>query len=308
MRFFIVDDDEAICCMLTEIIEDYDLGEVVGKENDGSVISDELLALKKIDILIIDLLMPGRDGIETIRSLSSSFKGKIIMLSQVEDKEMIGKAYSLGIEHYITKPINRLEVIKIIEKVTQYIKLHESISNIKAALSSVDFEKNVISKESLAKEKDIIAAGRFFLTELGIISENGSGDLLSMLEYIGEYEKINSLNSSFPALKDIFTQIAVEKLGTSVEASALKKEVKSSEQRVRRTIAKALNYIASLGLVDYSNSKFDEYAANFFDFSEVRKKMLELKARKSDYVCNTGVNMKKFIKTLYIESKAQSNK
>ncbi len=303
MRFFIVDDDEAICYMLTEIIEDYDLGEVVGQENDGSVISDELLALKKIDILIIDLLMPGRDGIETIRSLNSSFKGKIIMLSQVEDKEMIGKAYSLGIEHYITKPINRLEVIKIIEKVTQYIKLHESISNIKAALSSVDFEKDVMSKESLAKEKDIIAAGRFFLTELGIISENGSGDLLAMLEYIGEYEKINSLNSSFPALKDIFTQIAVEKLGTSVEASALKKEVKSSEQRVRRTIAKALNYIASLGLVDYSNSKFDEYAANFFDFSEVRKKMLELKERKSDYVCNTGVNMKKFIKTLYIESK-----
>lgn len=93
MRFFIVDDDEAICCMLTEIIEDYDLGEVVGQENDGSVISGELLALKKIDILIIDLLMPGRDGIETIRSMNSSFKGKIIMLSQVEDKEMIGKAY-----------------------------------------------------------------------------------------------------------------------------------------------------------------------------------------------------------------------
>lgn len=303
MRFFIVDDDEAICCMLTEIIEDYDLGEVVGQANDGSVISGELLALKKIDILIIDLLMPARDGIETIRSLNSSFKGKIIMLSQVEDKEIIGKAYSFGVEHYITKPINRLEVIKIIEKVTQYIKLHESISNIKVALFSIDFDKDIMSKESLSKEKDIIAAGRFFLTELGIISENGSSDLLAMLAYIGEYEKVNSLNSSFPALKDIFTQIAVKKLGPSVEVSALKKEIKSSEQRVRRTMAKALNYLASLGLVDYSNSKFDEYAANFFNFSEVRKKMLELKESKSDYVCHTGVNMKKFIKTLYIESK-----
>ena len=303
MRFFIVDDDEAICCMLTEIIEDYDLGEVVGQANDGSIISSELLALKKIDILIIDLLMPIRDGIETIRSLNLSFKGKIIMLSQVEDKEMIGKAYSLGVEHYITKPINRLEVIKIIEKVTKYIKLHESIYNIKAALGTLDFEKDIMSKESLSKEKDIIAAGRFFLTELGIISENGSSDLLAILAYISEYEKLNSFNNGFPALKDIFTQIYVKKLGPSVEVSALKKEIKSSEQRVRRTIAKALNYIASLGLVDYSNSKFDEYAANFFDFLEVRKKMLELKDSKSTCVCHTGVSMKKFVKALYIESK-----
>ena len=303
MRFFIVDDDEAICCMLTEIIEDYDLGEVVGQANDGSVISSELLALKKIDILIIDLLMPIRDGIETIRSLNLSFKGKIIMLSQVEDKEMIGKAYSLGVEHYITKPINRLEVIKIIEKVTQYIKLHESIFNIKAVLGTLDFDKDIMSKESLSKEKDIIAAGRFFLTELGIISENGSSDLLDMLEYLNEYEKVNSINNGFPALKDIFTQIVVKRLDSSVEVYDSKKEIKSSQQRVRRTIAKALNYIASLGLVDYSNSKFDEYAANFFDFSEVRKKMLEIKDNKSACVCHTGVNMKKFVKALYIESK-----
>lgn len=303
MKFFIVDDDEAVCCMLTEIIEDYDLGEVAGQANDGSVISNELLAMKKIDILIIDLLMPVRDGIETIRSLNLSFKGKIIMLSQVEDKDMIGKAYSLGVEHYITKPINRLEVIKIIEKVKQYIKLQESIFNIKAALSSLEFEKNIMSKESSSKEKDITLAGKTILTELGIISENGSSDLLAMLVYISENEKENSFKNDFPVLKDIFTQIGVKKLGTSVETSALKKEIKSSEQRVRRTVAKALNYLASLGLVDYSNSKFDEYAANFFDFSEVRKKMLELKNSKSACVCYTGVNMKKFVKALYIESK-----
>lgn len=225
------------------------------------------------------------------------------MLSQVEDKEMIGKAYSLGVEHYITKPINRLEVVKIIEKVTQYVKLQESISNIKSALFSLDFGKNIMSKELSSKEKDVTVAGKFFLTELGIISENGSNDLLAMLAYISKYEKENSFENGFPVLKDIFTQIAVKKLGISVETFALKKEIKSSEQRVRRTIAKALNYLASLGLVDYSNSKFDEYSANFFDFSEVRKKMLQLKNSKSDCVCHTGVNMKKFVKALYIESK-----
>jgi len=98
MIFFIADDDEAICTMLTEIIEDYDLGSVIGTSDNGSNIDKTLLTIKKIDILIIDLLMPIRDGIETIRNLGTDLNTKIIMLSQVEDKDMIAEAYSLGVE------------------------------------------------------------------------------------------------------------------------------------------------------------------------------------------------------------------
>ena len=90
MRFFIVDDDEVIRSMLTEIIEDYDLGEVVGEAENGAAINGHLLTSKAIDILMIDLLMPIKDGIETVRDLMPEFKGRIVMFSQVEDKEMVG--------------------------------------------------------------------------------------------------------------------------------------------------------------------------------------------------------------------------
>src|SRR5689334_8826431 len=109
MRFFIVEDDEAVRCILSEIIEDFDLGEVVGEADNGSTVDSKLLSYKKVDILIIDLLMPIKDGLNTVKDLASEFNGKIIMISQVENKEMIGKAYALGVEYYITKPINRLE-------------------------------------------------------------------------------------------------------------------------------------------------------------------------------------------------------
>lgn len=303
MRFFIVDDDEAICTMLTEIIEDYDLGIVVGTLGNGSAIDKTLLTLKKIDILIIDLLMPIRDGIETVRSLGKNLDTKIIMLSQVEDKDMIAEAYSLGVEYYITKPINRLEVIKIIEKVTENIKLQKSIYDIKKTLNILDYEKKDSKKDIHTEKGTIITSGKFLLSELGIIGENGSSDLLSMLEYIYNSESKTDIKDDFPALKDIFTNIAFKKLGPEALPSQITKEVKASEQRVRRAISQSLTHLASLGLMDYSNEKFEEYSSRFFDFTEIRKKMLELENNTKLSESKVRINMKKFVKVLYMEAK-----
>ena len=85
MRFFLVDDDAAIRSMLAEIIEDYDLGEVVGEAENGSLVDSNILAMKAVDLVIIDLLMPVSDGIETVAELKDSYSGGIIMLSQIED-------------------------------------------------------------------------------------------------------------------------------------------------------------------------------------------------------------------------------
>ena len=39
------------------------------------------------------------------------------MISQVEAKEMVGEAYSLGIEYFIHKPINKIEIVTVLRKV-----------------------------------------------------------------------------------------------------------------------------------------------------------------------------------------------
>ncbi|NMM64861.1 response regulator [Clostridium sp. P21] len=305
MNFFIADDDEAIRSMLTEIIEDYDLGEVVGEAENGSIIDNQLLTLKKVDIIIIDLLMPIKDGLQTIRDLDNSFTGKAIMLSQVEDKEMIGKAYSFGIEYYITKPINRLEVISIIEKVIEHMQLEKSIHDIQKTLNVLQFkkEKDSVKQTYNFINKDIISSGQFLLTELGMIGESGSKDLLNILKYLFECENANAFEHGFPSLKKIFIDVAMKKLGPLCDSMDLNKEIKASEQRIRRSIFQALNHLASLGLTDYSNPKFEEYAATFFDFTEVRKKMLELQSGKSSSMSSIHINTKKFVKVLYIEAK-----
>ncbi|MED2699548.1 response regulator, partial [Bacillus thuringiensis] len=137
MYFYIVDDEKAVRSMLAQIIEDEDLGEVIGEAEDGLSLEQQMVILKNIDILFIDLLMPNQDGIKTIRQIKPSFKGKIIMVSQVESKELIAEAYSLGVEYYIIKPINRIEVLTVVRKVIERIRLEKSIKNIQESLNMV---------------------------------------------------------------------------------------------------------------------------------------------------------------------------
>ncbi len=72
----------------------------------------------KPDIVIVDLLMPRKDGLTLVREYKSKYPHiQYIMLSQVSSKDMIAKAYENGIEFYISKPINAVEVKSVLKKV-----------------------------------------------------------------------------------------------------------------------------------------------------------------------------------------------
>jgi len=303
MRFFIVDDDEAIRSMLVEIIEDYDLGEIIGEAENGTAIDGSLLTMKAVDILIIDLLMPMQDGIQTIRKLTPAFHGGIIMLSQVEDKEMIGNAYFLGVHYYITKPINRLEVISIIQNVMEHIRLQNVICNIEKNLNVLNSEK-IIPAPTTVSKNDISASGQYLLSELGMIGESGSKDLLDMLDFLYKYDNERPFGHEFPSLKEIFTIVAIKRLGVATpDQNDINKESKAIEQRVRRTLFQGLTHLASIGITDYTNPNFEEYAPKFFDFTEIRKIMLNLKSNMKPSISNSHINIKKFVKVLFLEAK-----
>jgi two-component system response regulator YcbB len=306
MRFMIVDDDEVIRTMLSEIIEDYDLGEIAGQADNGSLIDTALLERKKIDILVIDMLMPVRDGVQTVKAIKGDFTGKIIMLSQVENKEMIGNAYSLGVDYYITKPINRNEVVSVIRAVSEHMQLRNLVHNIEknlhTALRSNSSAEMAHTVRQTPLPLTIRQKGEMMLTEMGIGGEKGCKDLLDILQFLQKQEQENLAQKDFPSLKIIFTKIAEAKLGQE-NTIEIQKEYKALEQRLRRTIFQALVNLASMGIIDYANPKFEEYAAKFFDFTEVRKIMLALESNEKVNMSQIHINSKKFIKVLFMEVK-----
>jgi two-component system response regulator YcbB len=303
LKYFIVDDSASVRAMLTNIIEEDGLGIVVGEAEDGSEVYADILAEQEIDILLIDLLMPNRDGIETVREVSPFFKGKIIMISQVETKDIIGEAYSLGIEHYITKPINRLEVVSILKNVRDHQLLEKSLIDIQKSLSILGTinQKSVATIPKNSMQNPIVQSGKNILLELGIIGESGNKDLLDILSILYQSEKRGIRET--PVLKDLYEKMVEKRLGPSARAADVSKEIKSGEQRVRRAIHQALEHIASLGLTDYSNPKFENYSSSFFDFTQVRMKMIELECKDHGDSSHTRINIKKFIQALYMEAK-----
>ena len=303
MNFFIVDDDTTIRGMLSNIIEDEGLGTIVGEAEDGSEVFAHTLADQEADILLIDLLMPHRDGIETVREIAPLFRGKIIMISQVETKDMISEAYSIGVEHYITKPINRLEVVSILRKASEYLLLEKSLYDIQKSLSFLNnHAENHLPKNVLrGRQNPVITSAKNILLELGIIGKSGENDLLDLLAVLNQLEKAGI--REVPPLKDLYEEAIKMRLGSEISLLEIRKEGKAVEQRIRRIIQQVLDHLASLGLTDYTNPTFEHYSGKLFDYSQVRMKMLEMEGKIRSDSSQTRINIKKFLQALFMAAK-----
>ncbi|UFJ39027.1 response regulator [Brevibacillus humidisoli] len=289
--FFVMDDDLAARRMLSTLIEDNDLGTVVGEAEDGNGAETQVLRHHP-DVLVIDLLMPEQDGIETIRRLKElGYQGKLVMLSQVEHKEMISEAYQNGVEYYIQKPINRIEVVAVLRKVIERIQLEASIRQIRKSLAWIEQDTPTRQQKTALSITDLVRAA---LTDLGIVGEAGTRDLTRIVDYLVSNEhKLDEHH--LPPLRELYA--AVLQPGLSTEAS--EKEIKAIEQRVRRAVAQALLNVASMGLTDYTNPIFEQYATRYFDFADVRQKMREIETDEEQ--SRVRLNLKKFLYALYLD-------
>lgn len=147
MKMYIVEDDDNIINILERIIEDKNLGQIVGKSNDGKKGLEEILLLKP-DIVLVDLLMPGMDGISLTRKVKALEPNiQYIMISQVSSKDMIAKAYESGIEYYISKPINAIEVETVIKKVKEKMNMKQKLDTIQSLFSEESNGYEIKSKE-----------------------------------------------------------------------------------------------------------------------------------------------------------------
>ena len=138
MNIMLIDDDDAVRMMLQDIIEDYNLGDVTDSLHNATELTNELLSRRQTDILIIDMLMPGIDGIQAVNRIKKDFPGKIVMLSQVESKDLVGKAYENGIDYYIMKPLNRNEIVSVLKNVSEHLRLESFAHNLQNSLLSLN--------------------------------------------------------------------------------------------------------------------------------------------------------------------------
>lgn len=275
MRIYILDDDVNVTSILETIIEHKNLGDIVGISNDSLFALEEIERIKP-DIVVTDLLMPEIDGISLVARLKEKLRPtKFIMLSQVVNKDMVAKAYQAGVEFFISKPINAIEVETIIRKTVDKLEKDIKLSAIKDLFNSNNQVQVAKEEKSLFKVENV-------LKRIGLLGESGYQDILALVDYI--------------ITNDIeFSNFSMKELLSNFEDNP-----KSIEQRIRRTAHTGLVNLANIGIEDYMNDIFTEYANALYNFDQVRNEMNFIRGEES---CPGKVNLKKFIEGLLFYSK-----
>ena len=113
-KILIVDDDEALCELLCQYLEKQ--GFVVDYAENG-IAMDRYLEQATPELIILDLMMPGEDGLSIAKRLTNEKDIPIIMLSASgEDVDRI-LGLEMGADDYLAKPFNTRELLARIRSV-----------------------------------------------------------------------------------------------------------------------------------------------------------------------------------------------
>lgn len=278
MNYYLLDDDIATVKTLRKIIEVRELGKLSGYSTDPEEAMKQILMLKP-DIVMVDLLMSKMDGITLVSRIKAQMPEVcFIMLSKVKDKNMIAQAYSNGVEFYINKPINVIEVESVLNKVAEHISIKNIMNNIRGMVS---MGKEPAPPPVTAEKEQNTHYLKLFLGAMGMLGEKGTKDILcvcqQLIETKGEYSK------------DILDIIAEEQ-GESRN---------NIEQHMRRAIKKGLHHVAHVAIDDYSNEAVQIYANYVFDFKMIKD---EIECIKGNNYSGGRINVAKFISGLLVYS------
>lgn len=274
ISIFLLDDDPNVTDILKRIIRQKELGRVCGFSQDPADALEDLRYTQP-DLVIADLLMPGMDGVTFVKKARQILPAaSYIMLSQVSSKDMIAAAYDAGVEFFIQKPINGVEVVSVVQNVAQKQSLQRTMDQMTKLLSASGGGEKPVSPEDRSPELEKL---RRILSRIGILGVTGADDILTVCaDFLRREEEPGSVT-----LKDICARFS--------------DSPKSMEQRIRRAAAAGMTNLAHMGLDDYYNEDFSEYAGMLYSFDQVRKEMDYIQG-KTDQRGN--VKIKKFLSAL----------
>ncbi len=123
------EDDLELAEILSEFLSKYDIETTIVDE---PYIGLSTLSLKKFDLIILDLTLPGLDGLEVCKEIRKNSQIPIIISSARSDIDDKINAFDLGADDYMPKPYNPKELLArirtILKRKNITIKAEENIN------------------------------------------------------------------------------------------------------------------------------------------------------------------------------------
>ena len=176
----IVDDTELNVETLMDLLDDkYDILASLDGESALEIVEEE----ENIDLILLDIMMPGIDGFEVCRRLKLNPKTNnipIVFITAKTDDDSIEKAYELGGVDYITKPFRAREVLS---RIANHLSLSEQNHILEYMVKEKTKELHDLNKELEETQREVVFT-------MGAIGERRSKETGNHVKRVALYSEL----------------------------------------------------------------------------------------------------------------------
>lgn len=128
-KILIADDDPVLLKYLSAVLEKYDYQYTTATNGIEAI---EKVKAYSPDLMLLDVMMPEMDGLEVCKKLKDDLRTRhipIILITGSTDRELRIKGLSVGANDFLTKPIDRPELIARIRNLLRIKEFEDFLSN-----------------------------------------------------------------------------------------------------------------------------------------------------------------------------------
>ncbi|MDC3383151.1 response regulator transcription factor [Candidatus Pelagibacter ubique] len=171
-HILVVDDDEGIRSLIKQYLNENNF--LVTASNSAEN-AEEKISIIKFDLIVLDIMMTGKSGLDFIKQNKSKIDTPIILLTAKGEAENRVEGLEIGADDYLPKPFEPKELILRIKNILNKTKRNDekriiTFDNIKIDLNKLliiknDIEYKINSTEKTILEKMINNPGKTFSRE-----------------------------------------------------------------------------------------------------------------------------------------------
>ena len=171
-HILVVDDDEGIRSLIKQYLNENNF---LVTTSDSAENAEEKISIIKFDLIVLDIMMTGKSGLDFIKQNKSKIDTPIILLTAKGEAENRVEGLEIGADDYLPKPFEPKELVLRIKNILNKTKRNDekriiTFDNIKIDLNKLliiknDIEYKINSTEKIILEKMINNPGKTFSRE-----------------------------------------------------------------------------------------------------------------------------------------------
>ena len=144
-HILVVDDDDGIRDLVKKYLNENNF--LVTTSNSAENASEKI-KIVKFDIIVLDIMMPGKNGLEFIEEHKSTINTPIILLTAKGDADERVAGLEIGADDYLPKPFEPKELVLRIKNILNKTKTIEQKRIVEFSNIKIDLNKLLIHKEN----------------------------------------------------------------------------------------------------------------------------------------------------------------